>query len=172
MSPSAIRKNICSSHSTSPRSDGLHDVCPCPCQAKDAGPPGLVAFSFQCHDKSSIQASPSHTRAGGTVKLWTSNTNFLMGLPFRPLQLTTQVTTDASPTGWGTHCGPHKIHASWSKRERLLHINHLEMWAVIKAFRAFHPLLVGRGAQVITNNTNVMFYISKHGAPTQCPFCT
>ena len=49
-----------------------------------------------------------------------------------------------SPTCWGAHCGPHKIHALWSRSEKLLHINHLEMLVVIKAFCAFYLLIVGQ----------------------------
>ena len=71
---------------------------------------------------------------------------------------------DASPTGWGAHCKGHTVHALWSSRERRLHINHLEMWAVIKAFRAFRRLVQGRGVQVVTDNTTTMYYINKQGS--------
>ena len=75
------------------------------------------------------------------LQWWGFRPHLLMGRPFRPLQLSAHVTTDASPTGWGAHCNGHTIHALWSHRQRGLHINHLEMLAVIKSFRAFLPLI-------------------------------
>ena len=86
-----------------------------------------------------------------------------VGRPFRPLRLTVQVTTDASPSGWGAHCGHHTIHALWTPQETMLHINHLELLAVIKAFRSFLPLLRGRGVQLVTDNTTTMHYVNKQG---------
>ena len=35
---------------------------------------------------------------------WTFVPHLLIGQLFRPLQLTVQIMTDASMTGWGTHC--------------------------------------------------------------------
>ena len=48
---------------------------------------------------------------------WTFRPHLLVGRSFHPLQLTTQVTTDASPLGWGAHCEGHQIHALWSPQE-------------------------------------------------------
>ncbi|XP_078242251.1 uncharacterized protein LOC140708067 [Pogona vitticeps] len=97
------------------------------------------------------------------LQWWTFAPHLLVGRPFRPLQLTARVTTDASPVGWGASCGDHNIHALWSRREQRLHINQLEMWAVIKAVRAFLPLLHGQAIQVVTDNTTTMHYINKQG---------
>ena len=97
------------------------------------------------------------------LRWWVFPPHLLIGRPFRPLQLTIQVTTDASTTGWGAHCKSHRVHALWSTKEKRLHINHLEMWAVIKAFRAFLPLLHGRAVQLVTDNTTTMHYINKQG---------
>ena len=88
---------------------------------------------------------------------------------FHPLQLTVQITTDASPTGCGTHCGTHKIHALWFSAEKLLHINYLEILVVIKAFRAFYPLVVGRGVQVAPYNMTTLYYINKQGGTHSLP---
>uniref|UniRef100_A0ABM5FXC1 ribonuclease H n=1 Tax=Pogona vitticeps TaxID=103695 RepID=A0ABM5FXC1_9SAUR len=97
------------------------------------------------------------------LQWWTYPPHIQVGRPFKPLQLTIQVTTDASPIGWGAHSAHHKIHGLWSPQEMNLHINHLEMLAVIKAFRAFLPIVQGRGVQVITDNTTTMHYINKQG---------
>ena len=81
----------------------------------------------------------------------------LVGRPFRPLQLTVQVTTDGSPIDWDVHCSAHEIHALWSDAERLLHISDLEMFAVIKAFCTFRSLVVGRGVQIATDNMATLY---------------
>ena len=38
------------------------------------------------------------------LQWWTFPPYLLVGRTFQPLQLTRQVTTDASPLGWGAHC--------------------------------------------------------------------
>ncbi|XP_078241458.1 uncharacterized protein LOC144586699 [Pogona vitticeps] len=104
------------------------------------------------------------------LQWWTFLPHLLVGRPFRPLQLTTQVTTDASPLGWGAHCKGHQIHALWSHQEKELHINHLELLAVIKALKAFLPLVRGRVIQLVTDNTMTMFYVNKRGGGTKSRF--
>ena len=49
----------------------------------------------------------------------------------------THLFTDASESGWGAHLDKHQVSGSWSTREATLHINHLEMLAVLYALRAF-----------------------------------
>ena len=107
-----------------------------------------------------LRVSPelSHQLTWGTFVL-----HLLIGRPFKPLQLTVQVTTDASRTGWGAHCAVHKIHALLSSSKKLLHINLLEILAVIKALRAFYPLVVGCRMQVATDNITTLYYINKQG---------
>ena len=97
------------------------------------------------------------------LQWWAFPPHLQVGRPFRPLRLTAQITTDASPTGWGAHCGHRRVHALWSHQERSFHINHLEILAVFKALKAFFPLVRGRGVQVVTDNTTAMYYINKQG---------
>ena len=70
------------------------------------------------------------------------------------------MTTDASPSGWGAHCEELQIHGLWSKRESTLHINQLELLAIMKAFQAFLPRIKGKTVQLVTDNTTVMHYIN------------
>ena len=71
--------------------------------------------------------------------------------------------TDASPTGWGAHCLQHTVHGLWSNQELPLHINHLELLAIIKAFHAFLPLIRNQVVQLATDNTTALFYVNKQG---------
>ena len=97
------------------------------------------------------------------LQWWTFLPHLLVGCPFRPIQLTSQVTTDASPLGWGAHCDCHQIHALWSHHEQSLYINHLELLTVIKGLKSFLPLVRGRAIQLVTDSTTTMFYVNKKG---------
>ena len=55
---------------------------------------------------------------------------------------------------------------SWSTREATLHINHLEMLAVLYALRAFRVQLKGLTVQLMSYNASVVSYIRKQGGGT------
>ena len=71
--------------------------------------------------------------------------------------------TDASESGWGAHLDDHQTSGSWSTREATLHINHLEMLAVLYALRAFRVQLTGLTVQLMSDNSSVVSYIRKQG---------
>ena len=54
------------------------------------------------------------------------------------------VTTDASLSGWGAFCGRRTLAGVWTKEESRLHINLLELEAVVGAVRALTVLAQGR----------------------------
>lgn len=68
--------------------------------------------------------------------------------PITPLAASAEVWTDASLSGWGAVClvGGRltEAHGQWAPRERLLHINLLEMRAKRLALLSFAPLLQRR----------------------------
>ena len=97
------------------------------------------------------------------LQWWIIPANLFMGCPFAPLLLMTWVTTNASPVGWGAHCGDLQVHATWSPIERLLHIKNLELLAILKAFHAFVPVTAGMVVQVTTDNTTALYYVYKQG---------
>lgn len=105
---------------------------------------------------------------------WLHVDNLLIGCPFSPSHASVQVITDASPTGWGPHCGSLQIHTLWSPSEVRLHINQLDMLTVIKAFRALETSILGIVVQVVTDNTTIMYYVQKQGvthSPPSLPHC-
>ena len=75
----------------------------------------------------------------------------------------THLFTDASESGWGAHLDKHQVSRSWSTREATLHINHLEMLAVLYALRAFRVQLKGLTVQLMSDNASVVSYIRKQG---------
>ena len=58
---------------------------------------------------------------------------------------------------------------SWSTREATLHINHLEMLAVLYALRAFRVQLKGLTVQLMSDNASVVSYIRKQGGTVSVP---
>ena len=60
------------------------------------------------------------------------------------------------PTVVGTRSTDYGHHKS-------VHINHLELLAIIKVFHAFLLLMRGRVVQLATDNTTALFYVNKQG---------
>ena len=72
--------------------------------------------------------------------------------------------TGASNNGWGTHLGDCTTNGLWSQPERRLHINFLELKAVLLVLKEFEPLCFGQTILLATDNTTVVFYINKNRA--------
>ena len=66
---------------------------------------------------------------------WQKEDNVLRGQPLHLLQHSLQIFTDASNEGWGAHLGDSTTRGVWSKPESRLHINFLELKAVLLALR-------------------------------------
>lgn len=69
--------------------------------------------------------------------------------------------TDASLTGWGAHLDRMTVHGLWSGP--LLHINLLEMKAVILTLQSFPPLVRGHAVAIMSDNTTMIAYINRQG---------
>ena len=71
--------------------------------------------------------------------------------------------TDASATGWGGHLQHRTAGGSWSSDERLLHINALELKAILFALQAFSHDLRGKHVKVFCDNTTAVTYVNEMG---------
>ena len=71
--------------------------------------------------------------------------------------------TDASSQGWGAHMGDSKISGIWTRIDRKLHINCLELKTVTCALQHWAPLLQGHQVMIATDNSTVVSYINKQG---------
>ncbi|XDV16238.1 hypothetical protein PO909_016039 [Leuciscus waleckii] len=76
------------------------------------------------------------------------------------------VSTDASTSGWGALLEGRPFFGQWSEREKLLHINCLEMMAVDNALRRFRPQIAGHHVLVRSDNMSVVAYINRQGGIT------
>ena len=83
--------------------------------------------------------------------------------PLHPLQHALQLFTDASNEGWGAHLGDYMAKGVWLKSENALHINLLELKAVLLALKRFERLCCNQIVLVCTDNTTVVSYINKEG---------
>ena len=102
---------------------------------------------------------------------WTKETNVLLGQPLHPLCHAIQIFTDASKEGWGAHLGDFTARGAWSVPESHLHINFLELKAVLLALKSFQHLVQGKVILVATDNTTVVAYINKEGGMRSGSLC-
>ena len=77
--------------------------------------------------------------------------------------LSINITTDASRRGWGAHCAGVKTQGLWTPEEQKLHINALEIKAVMFAVKAFTKNKSQVNVHHRVDNTTTMSYINKMG---------
>ncbi|XDV39369.1 hypothetical protein PO909_008624 [Leuciscus waleckii] len=73
------------------------------------------------------------------------------------------VSTDASTSGWGALLEGRPFFGLWSEREKLQHINCLEMLAVHNALTRFCPHIKDQHVVVRLDNTAVVSHINRQG---------
>ena len=117
---------------------------------------------------SSTSQPPTHrvTRSPeATVALqwWTSREHLTQGVPLLQTTPDVRLFTDASTEGWGAHIDHHQTQGIWSDREKLLHINYLELKTVILALQNFQDLVQGHHVIVMSDNTTVVGNVKNQG---------
>ena len=105
------------------------------------------------------------------LQWWTQEENVLKGQPLHPLRHAVQIFTDASKEGWGAHLGDFTASGTWSVSESKLHINFLELKAVLLALKRFQHLVQGKVVLIATDNTTVVAYINKEGGMRSGSLC-
>ena len=105
------------------------------------------------------------------LQWWTKETNVLLGQPLHPLHHAIQIFTDALKEGWGAHLGDFTASGTWSVPESQLHINFLELKAVLLALKRFQHMVQGKVVLVATDNTIVVAYINKEGGMRSGSLC-
>ena len=105
------------------------------------------------------------------LKWWLEESNVITGQPLHPLKHALQIFTDESKEGWGAHLNEHMARGSWSLPESKLHINYLELKAVLLALKEFQALCTNNIVLIATDNTTVVAYINKEGGISRGPLC-
>ena len=105
------------------------------------------------------------------LRWWLDPGNVLKGQPLHPLRHALQLFTDASNEGWGAHLGDFTASGLWSTQESALHINLLELKAVLLALKRFEQLCWNQTILVCSDNTTVVSYINKEGGMKSGSLC-
>ena len=85
------------------------------------------------------------------------------GIPICTFQVDFTIFTDSFTHGWGAHMGDSQISGTWTRTDRKLHINCLELKAVICALQHWAPVVQGHQVMIATDNSTVVSYINKQG---------
>lgn len=69
---------------------------------------------------------------------------------------------DASLTGWGGHCNGNETRGFWTVKEKVCHINTLELLAILYSLKAFVRI---RNAKILirSDSTTAISYVNKYG---------
>ena len=105
------------------------------------------------------------------LRWWLEESNVITGQPLHPLKHALQIFTGASKEGWGAHLNGHMARGNWSLPESKLHINYLELKAVLLALKKFQALCTNTTVLIATDNTTVVAYINKEGGMKSGPLC-
>ena len=95
--------------------------------------------------------------------MWWKENLPTMFAPIRWPPITAEMSTDASGKGWGASFNCTSIGGSWTVAESDLHINVLEMLAILYALRSFQTDLASQHVRVLCDNSVSVSVINKMG---------
>ena len=125
-----------------------------------------------CSIKQFCRADPCSQRVQGLHRLVTSGGEMRSGIPLQVLSPSLLLYTGASMTGWDSHLQYLTAARVWSKEERELHINVLEMKAVQLAWNAFLSRILGELVALMNNNASLVTYLKKQGGTVSRVMCS
>ncbi|XP_051159201.1 uncharacterized protein LOC127280329 [Leptopilina boulardi] len=96
------------------------------------------------------------------LKWWDSQI-FVTKNKIRTSTFDLEIFSDASKSGWGATCGNEKARGLWSKEERMMHINYLEIKAAFLALKCFASSLFNKQILLRIDNLTALAYINKMG---------
>jgi hypothetical protein len=94
---------------------------------------------------------------------WLEESNVMNGVSILPFNPSVCLFTDASTSGWGARVGETLLQGVWTCEERSLHINNLEMLAVIRTVDLSEEVLRDHQVLLSTDNTTVVSNINCQG---------
>lgn len=105
------------------------------------------------------------------LRQWLNQSWLSKGIPLDRPQAEITVCTDTST--WGAHLLPNfaTVSGTWEKGEKPLHINLLEMKAVINAFHFWKDQLFGKIVLIMSDNSVVVSYLLKQGGTKSPDLC-
>ena len=92
---------------------------------------------------------------------WWMVRDHLKGVRFRTPAPDLLLYSDTFWSGWGAHLLDRVVSGVWSEKEKLLHINLLEMKVLFLALQSFQELVAGRAVTAMCDNLTVVAYVNK-----------
>ena len=102
---------------------------------------------------------------------WTSCGSTIPPRSLSPFSADITLFSDASNSGWGAWSPDGSVSGKWSDDESGLHINILELLAVLYAFQSLFRTTYSCSILVKTDNSTVVAYINKQGGTTCKKLC-
>ena len=106
------------------------------------------------------------------LKWWLEESNVITGQSLHQLKHALQISTDASKEGWGSHLNEHMARGSWSLPESKLHINYLELKAVLLALKKFQALCTNNSPHSYRQHYSGCLHKQGRGNEVGPPVCT
>ena len=114
------------------------------------------------------------SEAKSEIQWWIVNVRLWNGHPVHLLSLSLIIITDAAKKGeWGASCNKHKIQGRWTQEETSLHINILELKAVLFALKSLAKVYQMTNAHVKfkIDNTPAQAFINHQGGTKSVGLC-
>ncbi len=100
------------------------------------------------------------------LQWWTSALSFWNGAAAPTQQVDIQVTSDASSTAWGGHCGNSDAQGFWTPRVTHQSSNYRELLAIYMCQLTFLDTLKHKSVQFLTDNVTAVAYVNFQGGPS------
>ncbi|CAA9999089.1 unnamed protein product, partial [Nesidiocoris tenuis] len=72
-----------------------------------------------------------------------------------------EIFSDASLHGWGIFCNGESTRGWWTSKQRVCHINYLELYAIFLGLQCFAKNLKDISILIRTDNTTALAYINR-----------
>ena len=97
---------------------------------------------------------------------WLEELDFWNGLKINIAVPDIQITTDASPYGYGAVCGEFEASGFWTVKAAAKCQNYREMMAILVAIVTFKDIIRNKSVQILTDNFSALTYINCGGGPS------
>ena len=102
---------------------------------------------------------------------WMVRDHLLTGVRFGTPAPDLRLYSDASCSGWGAHLLDQHVSGVWSDQEKLLHINLLEMKALLLGLQSFREDVISHHVTEMCDNSTVVAYVNKQGGMVSRALC-
>ena len=122
----------------------------------------FISSSRNCNNDLSKKCALSD-QARQDLQWWASSLESVNGKSFTPLDPDIVIHSDASLTGWGACSNGLTTRGPWTKAERSLHINELELIGAFNAIKSFASSSRKIFIRIFLDNNTAVCYLNKHG---------